>query len=175
MPHLQLADNRNRRAPSSQDILEYMLHIPNDQGGMSWVREDQLDELDDYAFEQVLNNQPHLSEGHLAKGGRARRMARRKERRALSFTEREGRRGARMERKGGTFLDRFGQVVGGVVEKFKGEEGAYYPDQTKGSFLPQITGGLNIGVAKWWQNPLVIGGAVIGTGLIIWGVTKMKK
>lgn len=173
MSHLQLADNGNRQ-PSNNDILEYMLQIPNDQGGYTWVREDQLDDVTDEAFDMVLRMQPHLSDGHLAKGGRERRRARRAARKREKFEARQSKQEFRRERKGGTFLERITGAAGEIVGRFKGEPGGY-PDQTKGGMFPQVTGGLNIGVAKWWQNPLVIGGLVIGGGLVIYAITKKKK
>ncbi len=150
MSYLQLADNGDDVLP--QEILEYMLQIPREGGGTVWVREDQLDHLPDETLYMIMQQQPHMS-------GIRDWFARSKERKAERFARREGKRTTRSERKGGTWLERITGATQGIIGSIKGEPGY---DEQRGQFLPQVTGGLNIGVAKWWQNP-----AVIGLGLVI--------
>jgi len=167
---LELADNGEQFALADvSTMLDYMVQIPTEDGDTIWVREDQLDDLTDEELYMLLQQQPHMSglRDRFAKM-RARREARKEKR----FSRREGKRMTRQERKGGTFLERIGRATEGVVGRFKGDPGGEFVPGDRGMMFPQITGGASIGVAKWWQNPMVIG---IGALIIIGGVIVLSK
>jgi len=171
MSYLQLADNGNQLLP--HEILEYMLQIPDESGQMVWVREDQLDHLPDEVLYQILQQQPHLSGiRDMFQRMRGRRQDRKQER----FEGRQARQETRATRKGGTFMERLTGGIGQVVGQFKGGD-QQLPGGTRGAedWFPQITGGASFGVAKWWQNPLVIGGMALAFIGGIWILTKKKK
>lgn len=182
MAYLQLADNGQEVLP--QEVLEFMLQIPNEWGGMSWVREDQLDHLPDEVLYQIMQQQPHMSGIRDWFGRMKQRKMDRREQKAIDkqsgkesrFAWREKKRGIRAGRKGGTFIDRLTSGVSGIMERIPGGGGGY-EDETRGG-LPQFTGGLNVGVAKWWQNPMTLGViavVVIGGTIVISKAMKDKK
>lgn len=166
--YLQLADNKQPaylgqgEQPLPQELYEYMLAVPTEDGGIVWMREDQLDHLPDEAIYNLMQSQPHMSG---VKDWFARSRQRKEARRT-------GRQTARGERQAGRQQFISG-LVGKVGDIFGGPEGQ---DPSRGvqDWFPQVTGGASIGVAKWWQNPMVIGAAVLGTLGIIYVVTKKK-
>lgn len=178
--YLQLAD-QGTPAYLGEPVnpLEYMVQIPAQNGGFVWVREDLLDDLSDQELYEILQAQPHLN-GMLGlfQKMKARKDERKSERgikreagKTSRFDRREGKRQTRMDRKGGGFMERLTGSVKQVVGALPGQ-GQEYDER---SMFPQITGGAEIGVAKWWQNPLVIGGIVVGGGLLTYAVVKSGK
>lgn len=182
--YLELADEPNYQYLQDENVLEYMVQVPDGKGGFIWVREDLLDNLTDKELYEILQMQPHLNGiRDMFQKMRARRQERKATRKQTKFDWREQKRAVRAERKGGGILDRLTKSVGSVVSKLPGGQSndvAMQPmspgaDQKMGSVLPQFTGDLNVGVAKWYQNPLVIGALVVGTGITAYALTHRKK
>lgn len=158
--YLELADNGVTmppylgEKPLPQDMYEHMLQVPDGKGGFVWVREDLLDDLPDHVIYQLMQMQPHMSGirdwFQRMRERRQERVASRREYRTQRATQRQG------------FLT---NLVSGITG---GDQ-----QQTRDMF-PQITGGANIGVSQWWQNPMVIGGIIIGGGLLVYLATRKK-
>ena len=166
------------------ELLEYMLQIPTDNGGSIWVREDQLDGLTDEELYMILEQQPHLSGirdmfGRMKErraGRKAERQAGRIEGKEQRFAFREQKRGTRAGRKGGSLIERLTTGVTKVVGGMQPSPPQYMEPGSAADYFPQVTGGASIGVAKWWQNPAVLGlGGLIVIGGIVYFVTKDKK
>jgi len=173
--YLELADEPAYLGTAN--ALEYMVQVPNGQGGFMWVREDLLDDISDAELYELLQMQPHLS-GIFGKFKSM--VGRRKERKQTEkfakkdkrFERREDKRQTRTDRKGGSFLDRLTGSVQQVVGSLPGKQA---PAETRDAsdFFPQITGSANVGVAQWWQNPMVIGaGALVVVGGIYLATKK---
>ena len=171
--YLQLADSPAYLGQASPDLLEYMVAIPNQDGGMSWVREDMLDDVPDEVLYQILQSQPHMAGikdwfGRM----RERRQQRKTERRDFKTTKLQMRQERQAQRQ-----QAFGGIIGKVTDAIGGRQAPMEPAYgTRGvtDLFPQITGGANIGVSQWWQNPAVlIGGAVVVLGGI-YLLTKKK-
>jgi len=185
--YLQLADNGQPaylgagHMSQGADLLEYMVAIPNSDGGISWVREDMLDDVPDEILYQILESQPHMAGirdwfGRMKERRQERkteRQNRRIQNKAAKFDERQRRR----DIKGGGIIERIGQAAQGVIGQTQWAKDAPMAPPARGAedFFPQITGSANIGVAQWWQNPAVlIGGAVVVLGGI-YLLTKKKR
>ena len=184
MSHLQLADNgltpRDASYMPPAALLEYMVQIPREDGGFVWVREDQLDDLPLEALYQVLQQQPHLSGLKEMFARMKARRSERKDQKAIEkqagkedrFAWRESKRTERSGRKGGSFVERITGAAGDIVGRIQGQP------QGRGAedFFPQITGQASVGVAQWWQNPIILGvGALAVIGGTIYLVSKNKK
>jgi len=178
------------------DVMEYMIAVPNQFGEMIWVREDQLDHLPDSVLYEIMQSQPNMSG---MKDWFARRRERKDQRKSEKGAQRSSRKRRKEERHQGRQQSRasrieirgrrepggFGRAFEGAAGMFQGAFGGggeedYYAGGERGIFdgngpFPQITGGASIGVAKWWQNPLVIGGIVIGGGILAYALTRKKK
>lgn len=162
--YLALADNSpaylGANTPPAK-LLEYMVQVPTEDGGVIWVREDMLDELSDQELYMLLQQQPHLS-GIKDMFGRMR--ARKQDRKAERGIKRTERKAGRRKFFSG-IVDKVGGIIGGVTGRDE--------MQTRGDFFPQITGGASVGVAKPWQNPLVIGLGL--TLIVVAGVVMAKR
>lgn len=92
--YLQLADNHQPAYLGQQDlypddIMEYMIAIPDQYGNPVWVREDQLDHLPDSVLYALMQQQPGMSG---IKDWFARRKERKEERRADKEQDRQWKR-----------------------------------------------------------------------------------
>lgn len=161
--HLQLADNgRTANAMTPEKIYQHMLAIPREDGGFMWVREDQLDHLPDDVALAIMQQQPHMS-------GIRDWWQRRKERKA---EEKQAKWDYKLQKQQAR-----GEILSNVAGKIGGIIGGGEPETQRGAadFFPQVTGGLNVGVSKWWQNPMVIGGLALALVAGVWVVTKTMK
>jgi len=154
--YLQLADNGR-----PVNILDHMLQVQDENGQVIWVREDMLDDLPDSDLWDIIQSQPHMSG---IKDVFANMKARKDTRVNAKAAIKNAKAGAIAS---GTYVSPLDKVIGAVGNVFTGGTPAMPETRGDGSMLPYITGGASVGVNKWYQNPLTIGGiAILGLGTI---------
>lgn len=173
---LQLADN-------TPDIRDFYIAVPNDKGGVDWMREDKVMKYPDQVVEEIILFNLEMEENGMSGlfSGIRDKMAG-FVRKIQDKRQKEGKK---------VFFPKLGNRLDSAVDP-DGNPKPQAPQKGKATFqqskmqLPTTQGGqqkgmfgnpsLNIsgGVNQWWQNPVVIVGGLGLAGLIVYGVTKKK-
>ena len=157
----------------SENPMEYYIAVPNETGGFNYVREDKFDELPDWAFEQVLDAQPYMSEGDYLQS-KASRMARRSRRQAKKQSKglrKQERHEMRMKGEGG--LQRTLSKVGGIATSiFGGGQQAAPPTQEKGF---EVTAQASDATTGFLKSPVVLIGGLLLVGGIAFAIASRNK
>lgn len=176
--YLELADNGySHLAQGPTDPKEYYVAVPKLDGGVVWVREDQLDNLNDYEFLSILEMQPYMNENAYLED-KAARLARREARRTKKekkTSQKMRSREARVLRReaGDTPLDRLVKTGGDIAKNLVGGGDAPLAPQEKGFSVQAQAGTPGAGLL---QSPVfLIGGTVVLLGLGYAIMSRQKK
>lgn len=205
MGYLQLAEpgKRSQRYSNRYHYLsqaapeDLYVFIPNDETGMTgqWVREDAFDDLTDEQFDRAMDAllpfQPEDGMGLRILGigkrsaAQQARYDRRQERKQAKFDAKLSKKQAKadlIKAKAEGKVPTFGQAISkGISGIFGGggDEGDYRTLDVEGGVtydggVPSVD--FSVGTEKkWYENPWIIGGAILLIGGTIIVLTKPKK
>lgn len=194
--YLELAEGHQPDYLQQPNPIDYYIAVPNEEGGFSYIREDKFDDLPDWAFDEILEAQPYMSEGDYlsSKADRkARRAARkqkkltkksdskrkkelkmmRKESRGVEREARQVRRQEKHVRKGERDGTGWQDIMGTAKDIFgKGQQEEYYEPADRGF---EVTAGYSDPTTGILKSPVVIGGVLLLVGGIAWAIASRTK
>lgn len=192
--YLQLADN-DPYSHLAEIGRELYIFVPQGYKGAQqdmYIREDALDGLDDYQFQQIMFElEPYQNQGMSSKSSRAERRGARKDKKELKANKAakkgggarrdakqlrvETRQKSKVDRqaKGGGFLDKIGGIATGIFGA-KDSSRALDVSVDGGAVSVDVTDDDEPTFFQKYQTPLMIGGAVLIVGGI-YLATRPKK
>lgn len=165
--YLQLADGTK-----TPNILDYMLQVEDQNGNTIWVREDVLDNLTDEELYDIIASQPHLNQMSGIFDGVRNVFANMKERKDARLDAKNAVKYAKADAiTSGTYvspLDKITGTIGGILAPNQQQQ----PMQTRDFQFPMVTG--EVGVNKWYQNPLTLGAITLGALGLMYFATRSR-